>query len=406
MRVSTCAFAIASGPRFAVAQRVVRYLIAILSIVVVLGALAAVKGSQIASLMAFGKKAQAAGPPPEAVGVAPATEQLWEETIDSVGSVESSKGVAVSNESPGVVMKIHFESGATVEKGQLLVELDTRVERAQLASVVANEKLAKVNNERTGALFKEGAVPKADFDATQSQLNATAANAASLQALVDRKVVRAPFAGRLGIRAVNLGQYLAPGTAITTLEAIDTVFVDFTVPQQRLGDLSVGMPVRVHVGASGDKPIEGTIAAVDPTLEASTRAIRVRASIPNEGEKLRPGMFVDVAVILPTRASLVTVPSTAIIHASYGDSVFIVEDKKPEDPGARQTEDGKPIQVVRQQFVKTGRRRGDFVQVVEGLPVGSIVVGTGAFKLRNGAPVVVTETAITKPELDPRPPNR
>lgn len=392
-----------------------RYFIAILGLVLALGALAFVKGSQFLSLVSFGKEAQRAGPPPEAVGTSKASEQSWEETLDAVGSVASSKGVGVSTEAPGVVTRINFQSGSLVKEGAILVELDTSVERAELVSARANEKLAVVSEERSEFLWRQGAVPKADYDASSSQLNAIRGRVQSLQAQLARKIVRAPFSGRLGIRQVNLGQYLNPGTPIVVLEAVDTVFVDFPLPQQRIAEVKVGMPVRVTQGPrqlfpgrhADARPVApGRVEAIEPTVDASTRAMRIRASVPNEKEALRPGMFVDVELILPKKSAFVTIPATSIVHASYGDSVFIVEDKKPEDPGARTTADGKTIRVVRQQFVRTGRRLGDFVAILDGVQSGQEVVSTGAFKLRNGAPVVVTEAALPTPKLDPHPPNR
>jgi membrane fusion protein (multidrug efflux system) len=218
-------------------------------------------------------------------------------------------------------------------------------------------------------------------------------------------LVRAPFSGRLGIRAINLGQYLTPGTGITTLEAIDSVFVDFTVPQQRLADVLEGTPVRVSLQTKNWQ-LQGSIAAVDPSIDATTRAVRLRATVPNGKEKLRPGMFVDVAVLLPKKTAYVTVPATAIVHAPYGDSVFVVEDKKPDEPGMRQTPDGKPVMAARQRFVRLGARRGDFVAILQGVQAKEQVVIAGAFKLRNGSPVFVSDVALPRPELEPRPQNR
>jgi membrane fusion protein (multidrug efflux system) len=373
-----------------------RYAIAILGLLVLVATLAGVKGAQISSLMAFGKEAAKAGPPPEAVSTAQSQEQAWEGRLDAVGSVAADKGVTVSNEAAGVVTAIHFESGQVVEQGRLLVELDTSVERAQLASARARRSLAAVSLERSRALVKSGSLAKADLDADQSAFDTATADANALSAQIGRKSVRAPFSGRLGIRAVNLGQYLAPGTPVTVLESTESVFVDFTLPQQELPRLETGFPIHVTL-ASGDA-FDGNIRAIDPSVDVATRSVKVRASVPNQQHHLRPGMFVNVSVVLPQRAKVVVVPQTALVHAPYGDSVFIVEEDK--------NAGGKPTKIVRQQFVRTGEPRGDFVTIAEGVQPGQEVVTAGAFKLRNGARVIVTKDVKPAPDLTPHPPNR
>jgi membrane fusion protein (multidrug efflux system) len=300
-----------------------------------------------------------------------------------------------------VVSAIRFDSGEVVKQGQVLLELDSSVERAQLASAQARRDLARLSADRSRALVKENVIARSQADSDDATLKSTSADAAALQAQIERKVVRAPFSGRLGIRQVNLGQYLTPGTAITVLQAVDAVYVDFTLPQQQLGAIAVGTPVQIHVDGPGPgTPGEGAIAAIDPTLDAATRSIKVRAAVGNKDDRFRPGMFVEVAVVLPGRRKLVAVPATAIVHASYGDSVFVVEDKPGDAAGATA---GK---VARQQFVRTGESRGDFVGLVEGLKAGQEVVVAGAFKLRNGAGVVVNNSVKLDPKLQPQVENR
>lgn len=383
-----------------------RYAVVILGILVVVAALAGIKGAQIASLIATGKQFAAAGPPPEAVSTAVTREEAWEGTLSAVGSIVAVKGVSVSNEAAGTVSRILFESGAHVREGELLVELDTKVERAQLASARARLGLAKVSLERSRALLASRSIARADLDSSQSTFDSGAADVRTVEAQLAHKIVRAPFAGRLGIRAVNLGQYLAPGTMVTTLEAIDPVYADFTLPQQRLASVAVGMPVRVELEGVKEPPKPGTIAAIDPTLDPVTRSIRLRANVPNGDERLRSGMFVNVSVVLPQQASVVIAPSTAVVHAAYGDSVFIVEDKKDDKGDVARGADGKPAKVVRQQFVRLGEARGDFVMIREGLSAGQEVVVAGAFKLRNGMSVAVKPDVKPAPELAPHPENR
>ncbi len=382
-----------------------RYLVAILGVVLLIGGLATVKYKQIASLISFGKEMQKAGPPPETVGVAVAQSQVWEGTLTTIGSIAPVRGVALSNDAPGVVQQIFFESGDVVRQGQVLLQLDSSVERAQLASSASRRELASINAGRTRALVSSGALAPSQLDNDDYALKTSTKDVTALQAQIDRKVVRAPFAGRLGIRAVNLGQYLNPGTQITVLEDIDSVYVDFTLPQQDLATVKVGMPVRVSIeGASTTS--EGVIRAIDPEVDATTRSIKLRASVPNKGETLRPGMFANVSVVLPTQAPQVTIPATALMHAAYGDSVYVVEDKKDDSGQPVAGKDGKPVEIARQQFVKVGDARGDFVAILDGVTAGTTVVSAGGFKLHNGSPIVVDSGIKPSALLDPHPVNR
>ncbi|MET0285046.1 MAG: efflux RND transporter periplasmic adaptor subunit [Polyangiales bacterium] len=379
-----------------------RYVLPILGLLLLVGALGGIKFAQISSLIAAGAAAEAAGPPPEAVATDKAENLSWEGNLAAVGSVVAERGVTVSNEVPGVVTRILFESGATVKKGQVLVEIDSAVERASLATLRARRELALTNVQRTRKLAESNTITLAKVDQDENQLKTSDAEIAQLQAQIDRKTVRAAFAGRLGIREVNLGQYLNPGTELTTLESLDSVFVDFTLPQQVLHDVTIGLPVNLKVSGETAQEATGAVAAVDPSIDNTTRTIRVRASVPNPGQKLRPGMFVDVKVVLPTRGAVIAIPATSVVHASYGDSVFIVEapkaDAKPAPaPGAK---------VARQQFVRLGESRGDFVAVLDGVKVGEEVVSAGAFKLRNGSAVIVNNSVKPGAKVNPTPENR
>jgi len=383
-----------------------RYVVAILGILALVVALGGMKGAQIATLISAGKKFEKAGPPPESVSTAVAEERPWEGTLTAVGSIVAAKGVTVSNETAGNVTRIAFESGAHVREGEVLVELEANVERAQLASARARRALAEVSLKRSRALLASRSVPQADVDNSQSGFDAASADVKAIEAQIARKTVRAPFAGRLGIRAINLGQYLNPGTTITVLETIDPIYVDFTLPQQRLASIQIGMPVRLELEGAKEAQIAGTISAIDPAVDATTRSIRLRADVANHDERLRTGMFVNVAVVLPQQSNAVLIPSTAVIHAAYGDSVFVVEDKKDAHGNVLNGPDGKPVKVVRQQFVKLGDARGDFVAVLDGVKAGQELVSAGGFKLRNGASVVVKPDVKPAPELSPRPENR
>ncbi|MGZ3450417.1 MAG: efflux RND transporter periplasmic adaptor subunit [Polyangiales bacterium] len=373
-----------------------RYVVPIFAVIVLVAGLVGVKATQIKTLMKAGQAAQVQGPPPEVVSSSVAKSESWENTIPAVGSVEAVKGVTVSNDAAGVVTAIKFESGATVKQGDVLVQLDANVETAQLASANSRKILAAQTLKRDQALVASGTLAGVQLENDEAALHGAEADVAALQAQIARKIVRAPFSGKLGIRAVNLGQYLSSGTAITSLQVTDVEYVDFTLPQQRLGDIAVGTPVRLALGTEGGGPettIDGTVSAIDPAVDPVTRAIKVRAT-PQKSGKLRAGMFINVSVVLPTKQPVIAVPATAIIHATYGNSVFVIEEK----PGP----DGKPAKFVRQQFVRTGESRGDFVSVLEGLKGGEELVVAGGFKLRNGARVVINNDVKLEPSLTPK----
>jgi membrane fusion protein (multidrug efflux system) len=358
-----------------------------------------VKFSQISLLIGMGEAMQKAGPPPETVSTRRAEAQTWERTLNAVASVVSAKGVALANDAPGVVSAIHFDSGQTVKQGQVLLELDSRVERAQLGSIRARLELARTSLERSQALISSGVIAQAQVDTDSASFKGLTAEQAALAAQIERKVVRAPFSGRLGMRQVNLGQYLPPGSTLTVLESADADYVDFTLPQHSLGVVKSDMVVRATQEGAATSPIEGEISAIDPTIDPATRSVKLRARFPPQASPLRPGMFLRVSVLLPERQEVVAVPMTALIHASYGDSVFVVEQK----PGP----DGKPRPTAQQKFVKLGEMRGDFVAVLDGVKAGEEVVTAGGFKLRNGLPLKIDNESVKQdPKLAPEPENR
>jgi len=383
-----------------------RYVITIAALILVVGILVGIKGAQIKTLIGFGEQMQKMGPPPEAVNAAPVERQSWERTLEAVATVVSSKGVTLSNDSPGVVMKLNFDSGVKVKAGQPLVEIDASVERAQLNALRPRLVLANQTLERTQKLVASGTTTQADLDAQQSTVNGLVADMKAIQAQIERKTVRAPFDGKLGIRAVNIGQYLPPGTTLTTLESTDGVFVDFTLPQQAMDNLQLGRTVRVRNDAGGKVVAEGKIAAIDASVDAVTRSIKVRASIPDAESVLRTGMFVNAEVVLPEKADVVAVPLTSVIRAPYGDSVFVVEPKAPSAENAGPEGAQQPSLVARQQFVRLGATRGDFVAVEAGIDAGQKVVSAGAFKLRNQAPISIKNEVGAEAQLDPHPANR
>ncbi|RRJ98162.1 efflux RND transporter periplasmic adaptor subunit [Opitutaceae bacterium TAV4] len=370
-----------------------KILISLVALIVLLGVIGGIKGMQIGALIAAGKSMVA---PAETISTAEVRSEHWEPTIDAVGSVVAAQGVVLGAEVSGTVTKIAFESGTTVKAGDLLVEIDTSVEQAQLAAAEAQAALANLSLQRAKDLRAKNTNSQADLDAADAQAKEAAAQVANIRATIAKKTIRAPFAGRLGIRLVNLGQYLAAGTPIVSLQALQPVYVNLSLPQQRLGQLAIGLAARVTSDAYPGRAFEGKITAINPDIDLATRSVTVQLTLANEQELLRPGMFANVAVILPSKENLIVIPATAVLFAPYGDTVFVVEKKQDEQTSEEQL-------VVRQQFVRLGVRRGDFVAVTEGLKPGETIVGTGAFKLRNGARVTVNNDLAPKPSLTPTP---
>lgn len=387
--------------RFQLRGRKARYLVVAGALLLLIGILAAVKAAQIGTLIEMGEQMEAAGPPPEAVAEAQVQTQTWERTIEAVGTVASVRSVEIRNEVPGVVEAIHFDSGQRVEKDAPLVALDAARERSQIAAARARLENARSTYSRSRRLVEQGAFARAQLEEAQAAYEIARGELAALEASLAQKIVRAPFAGRLGIRAISVGQFLEPGTRIATLDAVGEAFVDFSLPQERVAEARPGMAVRVHLRGGGKAPRAGEVVAVDPAVDPVTRALRLRAHVPDPDERLLPGMFVDVEAVLPEPIEVVAVPRTAIVYAPYGNSVFLIEEKAADAPGMRETPDGRKVWIARQQFVRTGAERGDFVQILEGLRPGQRVVSAGAFKLRNLSPIVVG-TSQPEPSLAPR----
>jgi membrane fusion protein (multidrug efflux system) len=372
-----------------------RILIAILGLLVVFGALGAVKGLQIERMIAQGKQSS---PPPETVTTAVVRAERWESLLTATGSLTAVQGVTVTAELSGKIVKIAFTPGARVQAGDLLVQQDTSSEAAQLRAAEATASLAKLNRERFDKLLSGRTIAQSQFDTADAGYKQAAAQVDLIRAAIAKKNIRAPFAGRLGVRLVNLGQVINEGEAIVSLQTLDPIFVNFSLPQQQLRQVRSGFAVRVATDALPGQVIMGKITAINPQVDAATRTIRVQATVSNSQEQLRPGMFANVTVVLPEREKVLAVPASAVLYAPYGDSVYIVEEK--------QAEGGEtPVQVVRQQLTQLGERRGDFVAVASGVKEGETVVSTGVFKLRNGQSVVVDNTLAPEFKLRPRPEN-
>jgi len=360
----------------------------------IVAALGFVKFKQIQTAIAQGAAYQ---PPPEAVTTIVAAREEWPSTLTAIGTVAAVRGVTVSADLPGVVDRITFDSGLAVREGDVLAVLDTRQERAQLAAAEAQRDLARVNFDRIQGLLDERVVSRAEFDRATADERQAKARVGEISATIDRKTIRAPFSGVLGLRHVNLGQYLSGGDAIVSLQSLNPIYVNFGVPQQAMAQVRAGRTVRVtadgHVGAA----LQGRITAIDSEVDESTRNVQAQATLANADGRLRPGMFVQAEVVVGAASPVVSLPASAISYAPYGDSVFVVSDLK--DPG------GRPYRGVRQQFVKLGPARGDQIAVISGVKAGDEVVTSGVFKLRNGAAVHINNNVRPGNNPAPKPEN-
>jgi membrane fusion protein (multidrug efflux system) len=352
--------------------------IAIFIVLLVLAALGGVKTLQVKKLIAAGKSVT---PPPESVSSVVVREETWQGTLSAIGSVAAAQGVTVTPEMPGLVREIAFESGAVVSQGDLLLRLNTSSEEAQLRAIEAQVQLASINLERMRKLRGEDVGSQSDLDSAEATVKQNRANADAIRTTIEKKTIRAPFSGRLGIRQVNLGQYLDIGKPIVSLQSLAPVYAEFSLPQQELARLNTGMRVRLTSDAYPDRRFEGTLTAINPDLNQSTRSVGLQATFDNQDQLLRPGMFARVEVLLPEEEKVLIIPATSVVSAPYGDSVYLIESK----PGGNNRNAGL---TVRQQFIRTGRARGDFLSVESGVKPGDRIVSSGVFKLRNGMSVV------------------
>ncbi|WP_316368716.1 efflux RND transporter periplasmic adaptor subunit [Candidatus Thiodiazotropha sp. CDECU1] len=336
--------------------------------------------------------------PPETVTSDQVRSVRWPNTVSATGSLVAVQGVTVSAELGGKIEEIAFKSGDRVEKGDLLVRIDITAEQAQLRSAEAAAKLARINLDRNRDLRANKTVSQADLDSAEANYKQATAQVDNVRATIAKKTLRAPFAGQLGLRQVNLGQIIEQGTPVVTLQTIDPIYVDFSFPQQQYSILIPGTKVHIRTDAAPDQVFSGKILAVNPEIDQMTRSVRVRAKFSNEGELLRPGMFANVEVLLADDEEVLAIPATAVLYAPYGDTVFVIDEVEDEASGKKQ-------QVLRQQVVRLGDTQGDFVAVVTGLNEGDSVVTSGVFKLRPKMAVVVNNTLAPDAQMEPNPAN-
>jgi membrane fusion protein, multidrug efflux system len=370
-----------------------RMIIMLALVVLFLAIIGLWKVKQVRAAIELGKQF---APPPAAVTTAIVKRELWQPALKVVGSLKAVNGVTVSTDLPGIISQIAFESGTSVHKGDLLVRFDSQQEEAQLRVAEARRDLARLNLDRNRDLVASGAISKSEFDTADSEHRQAVAAVDEARALIARKNITAPFDGRLGIRQVDLGQYLNVGAPIVQLESVHPIHVEFAIPQQNLSEVAVGKQLRLKAAGLAGEEFAGTVTAIESRLDAATRNVMVQGTVDNSASKLRPGMFANVEVLLPEQEVL-SIPASAIGYAPYGDSVFVVK-KQPASSGPGGL-------VVEEHFVKLGTTRGDRVAIVSGIKDGDEVVTSGAFKLRNGVPVQVNNSVQPSGDTEPNPPN-
>ena len=373
-----------------------RMLIMLGVVLAVVLALAAYKGFSIYQQIQMFSAPQ----PAISVSAAQAEQQPWQGRLPAIGTLKAFQGVDLSAEVEGIVSAVLFESGQKVTLGQPLIQLDSEVERASLATAEAERSLAQIEYERGRSLVSRSNISKSEFDRLASTLQKATASVAQLKAQLDKKRINAPFAGTIGIRQVDTGDYLSPGATIATLQDLSRLHVDFFLPEQRAPQLQVGQPVRLSVAAYPDEQFEGRIAAINPKVENETRNLQVRATLSNPDEKLLPGMFANLEVLLPGERAQIVVPETAITYTLYGNSVYVVKEKQDDDGKTLKDADGNAQLSVERRFVETGERRAGQVVIGKGLKVGEQVVTSGQLKLDNGAHVVIVDDPALQLETD------
>jgi membrane fusion protein, multidrug efflux system len=335
--------------------------------------------------------------PPATVSATTAGYQVWQPQLAAVGSLRAVQGVDVTTEIAGLVREIRFSSGQDVKAGQILVQLNADSDVAQLHSLQAAAELAQTVLARDQAQYDIKAISKAQLDADAADLKSKKAQVEQQAAIVDKKTIRAPFAGRLGITTVNPGQYLNPGDAIVTLQAVDPIYTDFYLPQQDIGQLAVGLPVTIANAAFGDRTFAGKITSINSKVDSATRNVQIEASVDNHERKLLPGMYANVKVDAGVARRYLTLPQTAITYNPYGATIFVVKG------GAQPNAQGKALPVAQQVFITAGPTRGDQVAILKGVDAGAQVVTSGQLKLKNGTPLVIDNRVQPSDAPNPSP---
>jgi membrane fusion protein (multidrug efflux system) len=371
----------------------------VVGLCLVISSLVYVKYEQISTLISSGKNFT---PPATTTTSFDVQKTSWEQTLSSIGSLEATKGLIVTADISGRISNVLFEAGSEVKAGDLLIQQDTSEEQARLRSNQAAAALAKSTLERITKLYNQKVASKSELDNSKSTYDSAVANVDNTKAAIEKKSIRAPFAGRLGIRLVNLGQFINTGDSVVSLQAIDKMYVNFSLPQQFNSKVDVGLAIRLESDAVPEKQFLGSINAIDPEIEVATRSVRLQAVIDNPNKELLPGMFATIDVLLPNNKAVLYIPVTAVQYATFGDSVFVIEAAK--DPEKNQVVEPEQL-IVRQQFVKLGESRGDFVAVDKGLNETDKIASTGVFKLSNGGSVVINNSVVPNFSITPDVPD-
>jgi membrane fusion protein (multidrug efflux system) len=394
--VSTVESGSAADGKIAPRKAMIKPLV-IMAVVVVL-VLGGIFGWQTFMAKMMSKYMGAAATAPQTVSTIAAAEDKWQSRLQATGSLRAVRGADLSSQASGIVDEIHFDSGNDVPTGKVLLRLRPLDDYALLQQLEAAAKLAEQNYKRDQEQFAAQAISQAVIDGDVATLNTARAQVEAQRALIQEKIVAAPFAGRLGIRQVDLGQYLAAGTTIVTLQALDPILIDFYVPQQALSRIKIGQAVGAMVDTYPGKPFKGVIEAINSKVDAASRNVQVRASFHNADRLLVPGMYATVSIDAGDEIAQITLPQAAITYNPYGDTVFVVEQSGTDDKG-------KPRSIVKQRFVKLGATRGDQVAVLSGIKAGEIVVTGGQMKLRNGSSITINNSLTPTNEIKPNPPN-
>lgn len=373
----------------------IRIFVTLFGLIVVIGALVVVKGLQFKAMADMGASMVS---PPEVISTTVVEQTEWEQTRHTVGTLEAQKGVTITAEFTGRVDEILFTSGAEVQEGDILIQQNIDAEKAQLRSAEASMALAKANLQRSKELLTKRVVSQSQFDASDAEYKAAQAQVENVQVTIDRKSIRAPFTGRLGIRQVNEGEDLSPNQPIVTLQTANPMLVNFSLPQQALAVLDLNLEVRVNSDAIPNYRYMGKITAINPEVNSKSRNVLVQATLNNDNGRLLPGMFASVEVVMPQTRNVTYIPITAIKYATFGDSVFVIEEQK--------SETGEVSMQAQQQFVQLGEAQGDFIEVLSGVEVGQVVASAGTFKLYSGANVAINNDVAPTYEQSPNPADR
>lgn len=372
-------------------KKIILIIAVIVGVGVMLAALVLTKLGQFDAMAEAGKNG---GPPPTTVSVTTLRTDTWETRYKSVGSIEPVQGILIETEGPGVIDSINFENGQKVKKNDLLVQLDIEVEKAQLRAAEATVQLSKTEFKRATRLREGGNVPQSNLDRSVADLERSEAEIQNLTALIDRKTIKAPFAGRVGIRQINLGQYVPTGAPIVSLQADELVYVNFSLPQKVLSKIEAGMKLHLSSDAFPERTFTGTLTAISPEIDPATRSVALQGTLENPEALLRSGLFVNIELVSGETEDVILIPSTAVLYAPYGNSVYVVESEENEDGGEARL-------IAKQKFIRIGRARGDFVSVLSGLEPDERIVSSGAFKLRNGAAIIINNELEPDAQLEP-----